>query len=807
MEHEHDYNQSSNQNNTIFKDEESNFNMMEWLMLLLHYWYFFLISVLVFLGLGYLKNKSWQPVYRSLGTVMIQEASTRAPNQQAFMRGFGIQGGYYNINNQVVILSSYDLLGRVIDSLPFIKVDYLKIDRFKKINVYDRSPIRVESDFVAPEAYDDLTFKVDMKDSEHFVLTVHKNKQYSNVRIEGVFGKPVQCNLFFGVIYKSPNFHPDTDIFFRFRSKGDLIAEFMSKIELDYLMEGSSVLSISLKSATPARDMDFINTLSEVFLDDNLRHKNDVAIKTIDFIDEQLRSVSGSLSKTEDEMTRFRQDNQMVSVSAHSDELLLKKTGYDDMSKALRLREKYFDYLTSYLNEGMEEEELMSPSSFNINDETLVSAITKLNRLYLERASISEKSPYYPVYNRDIVHAKQIIKETISQMRVALDIEKNDLKESIHSLMQQIEMLPQKELEMTAIERNYRIDDSYYTFFLQRRAEAQIQKASNSPDNTVLDKARITELTNRGVKRTMIILFTLIGFLIPALTIIFKELLNNTIRTARDVERNADFPLIGAVRHTKSKDPVLVAKSPRSSFTEMFRVIRTRIEFIVQRKNNIMLMISSTESGDGKTYFSINLAAIYAMTGRKTLLIDMDIRKPSVSGRLDIETSVGVTNALIDEIELSQAIVRTEQYKFDILPAGTVPPNPGELIRSDKLREAFAELRKMYDYIIIDTSPMGLVADAYSIASLSDINLFVVRSEKTNKSFFRKLAIQLKMDKIPNLYTVLNDEMSSKSKYYNSSYSYSYGYNSGYGYGYYGSKNRKKAAETHAHYYDEDTDF
>jgi hypothetical protein len=221
-------------------------------------------------------------------------------------------------------------------------------------------------------------------------------------------------------------------------------------------------------------------------------------------------------------------------------------------------------------------------------------------------------------------------------MRAGIQIEKNEFNNRNAKVQSEINQLPSKELEMISIERKYKMDDNYYTFFLQKRAEAEILKSSNTPDNNILDTARIMSITNGGTKSKTTMMFLLFGIMIPALIVVLKELLNNTVRSSKDIERNSEFQVIGMVRHTQSFDTLLVPKNPRSAFTEAFRVIRTRIEFIVQRKKNIMIVITSGESGDGKTYFGINLAGIYSMSSPKTILVDMDIRKPSVNGRFNI---------------------------------------------------------------------------------------------------------------------------------------------------------------------------
>jgi len=484
-----------------------------------------------------------------------------------------------------------------------------------------------------------------------------------------------------------------------------------------------------------------------------------------------------------------------------------KAAKFDAQQSELKLRETYLDYLTKYLKTNMADGAIIAPSSLGLNEPMLMTFVQQINELYVQRSEVTEMNMYYAKYTKQIQTAKLTVLEVIKSMRASLEIEKNDFKKRLTVVNKEIEELPKKELEMIAIERKYKMDDNYYTFFLQKRAESEILKASNTPDNNILDKARIITTTNSGQRNKTILMFLLFGIMIPTVIVIIIELINNTVRSSKEVEKNSAFPLIGAIRHTKSSDPLLVIKNPRSAFTEMFRVIRTRIEFIVQRKTNIMIMTTSTESGDGKTYFSINLAAVYSMASKKTILVDMDIRKPSVNQRFNIVQPNGVTNYLAGQCTLEEIILHLPKVDFDILPAGSIPPNPGELIRSDKLISMFEELRKMYEFIIVDTSPIGMVTDAYSLAHLSDVNLFVVRNGKTNKTFFKKLCSQLKMDNLPHMYTVMNDVVDDGSRYSNYKlYKYAYLIGNSYGYGY-SSKKKKGEAEKYFHYYEDDTEI
>jgi len=785
-------------------EEESGFDIMEWVSYFMHYWYLFVMGIIISLGLAYFQNRAWIPTFRSAGRVIIEENKASANSSQALMQGFGVQSGYKSSANQLIILHSYDLISRVVDSLPYMKIDYISKGSFKTRNLYKTSPISIQSEFVSEDAYNNL-FKIKLQSNGTFTITVEDNKLLNKFKITGKYGQPIQCNLFFITVNNVNRFIGDSEIYFQFRTKESLVNEF-SSLNLNYVSESSSVLEISLASETPDRDIDFINKLCEIFLADNLEKKNDAANKTIKFIDEQLTSVQKSLLTSEGRMTNYRQTNKIVDVSSHTGELLGKASKFDNQQDELKLREIYLDYLSKYLKTNMAEGSVIAPpSSFGLNEPLLMSEVQQINELFNLRSQTPKKNPYYAKYTKQIETAKLTVFEVIKNVRAALDIEKSDFKRRYSIVNKQIDELPKKEIEMNSIERKYKMDDNYYTFFLQKRAESEILKASNAPDNTILEKARVQSITNSGTKSKTMMMFLLFGLLIPTIFVFVKELLNNTIRSTKDVEKNCDFPLIGAVRHTKSTDPLLVSKNPRSAFTEMFRVIRTRVEFVVKRKSDMLILITSTESGDGKTYFSINLASIYSMANKKTLLVDMDIRKPSVNQRFSIVQPIGVTNYLVGQCSLDEVILQLPKVEYDILPAGSIPPNPGELIRSEKLIEMFVELRKRYDYIIVDTSPIGMVTDAYSLTNLSDINLFVVRNSKTNKTFFKKLSTQLKTDNIPNVYTVLNDVADDGTRY--SRYKlYKYAYLFGYNYGY-TNKKRKMEAEKYLHYYEDDSEL
>lgn len=783
----------------ILEDESSSFDIREWAFRILHYWYLFLIGLVIAFSLAYLKNRKWIPQYQSLGTVIIKENSSLG-GAQTLMTGFGVDAGYRNVNNQVIMLSSYDLMSRVVDSLPFMRVEYITQGRFKTRNIYRTSPILVEPDQLSPIAYS-ILYSVTI--NEDGSLLIESTDENAPLKVTAQYGLPVSTSHFSATIWPTEMMVSSGKMFIRFRSKESLVGEFMGRLGLGFIGDNSTVLQLSLISDTPERDCEFINKLADIYLIDNLEHKNEVADRSLHFINEQINLLQQSLRVSEGAMTDFRQQNKIVDVSAYASALMQKMETFDTEEMNLKLKETYLNYLDNYLTTNMEMGAIVAPSSLGLSESMLMTLVSQLNDLTLQRAELSEKNVYYAKYTNDINNVKKAITEVVKSMRASLDIEKQDLARRSSDVAQDIRKLPKKELEMVAIERNYRIDDNYYTFFLQKRAEAEIQRASNTPDNAILDKARTTAITNASERKKTYTSYLMLGLLIPLLLIILSELLNTQIRTVKEAEKLSKFPLIGTLRHAKSENPTLVASSPRSSYAEMLRNIRTRIEFIVQRKSQMMIAITSTQSGDGKTFLSTNLAALYAMTGKRTILVDLDIRKPNIHDKLGLEAGMGVTNYLVGDCELSDILLTDTPFDFDFIQAGTIPPNPGELIRSDKLTQLLSQLKEQYDFVILDTSPVGQVPDADALIEQADLTLYVVRCMQTNKNFCKATLEHLAINH-SQINLVLSD-IPVQKRHYGYGYSYgSYGYGYGYGYGSYGSYGYGRKKNSYNYYGDEE---
>lgn len=766
------YNQPVHQNypdpsQQMYEDNNSSFDIVSFLMKFVRYWYLFVICLVIAFILAKLENRKWQPVFKSSALVIIEEGKNNMYGNlnQNLMQGFGVQQGYRNVNNQVIMFSSYDLIAKVVDRLP-LTVDCYNKGRFKINNLYKICPLTITQNFVSPEAY---AYEFTIKDKGGNGYIISYDKEDKKKYIEGKYGVPLQTNLFFITVQKSEFYKPNVGFYFRFMDRATLINSYDGRLAFEFKQEGSSVVEVSLTGGVLERDLDFINALCDAFIEDNLARKNEMAVKTINFIDEQLAEISDSVIKSEGRLKSYRIENQIMDVGSFSGQLINQANRVDIENSVFRLKESYLNYLESYLKKNIINESIVAPSSIGVSDPALMQLVAQFNELYEKRNNVGVKNPYYAKYTTQLLNVKNTMLEVLRNMRVAFEIEKKDLAERESLINKRISKLPNQESQMSNYERKFKIHDNYYTFLLQKKAESQIQKASNAPDNIILDRARMVAVVNGGVKNKTLSSYLFIGFLLPLIFVLLKSFLNNKVFDNKDIEKVTSYPYLGAVRHTNVDDPVAVQKNPRSGFAESYRVIRTRVEFLVQRQSPITLLVTSTESGDGKTAFSLNMAGMYALTGRKTIIVDLDLRKPSVGARMGIaKTQLGISNYLIGQVEtLDEIIIKDTKYKFDVLLGGTIPPNPGELIRTEKLTQLYNQLASIYDYIIIDTSPIGLVADAYAIMKFVDATMFLVRSEKTHKVFFKNIIQQLKSDQKKNIYIVLNDVDEKKAGYSN----------------------------------------
>jgi capsular exopolysaccharide synthesis family protein len=782
------------QNPRDIGDDESNFDIMDWVFKLLRHWYLFVISLSIAVSIAWLANRTWKPMYQ-VNAKIILGAGQPANGTQMVMQGFNLNSAYKNIDNQTIILTSRDLVERAVSKIN-ANIDYYTQGRFKSSNQYGYAPIQVITNKVSGNAYG-LEFRFHDIDGVSFEIRHEKDNIMGDVTVTGRYGELLSNSLFTVLVKQTDNFRPHAEINFAFLTDDYLVDYFISRIQPSMQTTNSTVLNISMVGNVYQRDVDFLNALCDEFLVDNLQRKNEEASRTIAFIDKQLGEISDSLRYSEGQLQSFRKANQILDLNVYSSTILGHLTSYDEKRLQYNLKDAYLRYLSDYIKRNVDKDQIMTPSSLGVVDPILIDLLNQYNTTLIKLSQTTRQNPYFDRYSEDLSRIRASLTEALRNVKAAFEIEKRDIETQTEKATNAMKTLPDLESQMTKFERQFKMNDTYYTYLLQKRAEAQIQRASNVPDNTILERAHLISITNGGDKTKGMSMAVLVGLLIPFLLVVLKEYLKIKIVDKHDIEKLTSFPYIGSLPHVESKTALTIIKHPKSSIAEAYRMIRTRVNFIAQHNEATCVLVTSTESGDGKTHFSLNYASICAMTGESTILVGLDLRKPSIAERLMMERAEGVTNCLLDQIPLDKAIIRkSEKVNFDILMSGTIPPNPGELIRSKKMLDLIHELKSRYRYVIIDTSPVGIVSDAYPLTGVVDSIIYIVRSRKTDKKFFRTVITQLQLDGIQQIGVVLNDIDVTRP---------GYGYNAGYrkyGYGYYG-KNSKDMDYT-KDYYEED---
>lgn len=753
------------------------FDFVLWFYRILKYWYLFVISIILFMAYAYIKNKSWVPVYGIQSMIILENRGTSSVLSGSVPLGSILR----NTENQQIVLQSYGLVQRTVEKLPKkMHIDYFIQTRFKTISQYTDKPIEVVIDSLqtdlSPEAYH-YTYNITYINENQCRVSYKENPESDEeISFNATFDQEINNKLFKIKLRKTNSFKPDFLPFsVRFLTNSELLGMYNGRIGTNLKSETSTALILLMNGTDPAKDMDFMTALLNEFQNYNLTLKNEQADLTIDFLDVQIKIIDDSLTESRIKLEKFQKETGVYEISSSEFRKELDKA--DEEKDGLAIQEKAMLIVADKVVPNIKgNTELIDPATLGLEGAAaarLSTYINEYNGIIIKAKNLGPKSPLYTSTINDLNELRMKILKEIQTSQMALQDQKNILIKKYQTTYDKLENLPPQERDLVKFQREYEVNQMYHQFLTQRQYEAKIQKASNTPDNYVWEWPRtIGGAINGGEINKNYMYFFLISLIIPIIFVIFKEeVLNFAIMTKEDCEKISGLPVIGTIENISKKltnGVVLVKNYPKSSFAESFRNMRVRIEYMAQRENKITVLVTSTEPADGKTFIATNIASVYQLMGKKVIIIDLDLRRPSVGKTLQLEAQKGISNYLIGQVELEDIIISHPDYGFDIIPAGTLPPNPSELIKTAKTKQVLEHLKETYDYIIIDCSPVGLVSDAYILSSIADTTLFVVRRAKTNKSFFKSVINQLKYDGVENIALVFND-VKGREGYYGTS--------------------------------------
>ncbi|MEK6481634.1 polysaccharide biosynthesis tyrosine autokinase [Catalinimonas sp. 4WD22] len=573
--------------------------------------------------------------------------------------------------------------------------------------------------------------------------------------------------------------------YFIIRNFEKLARNYKNKLAIYPYSKESSVIDISIETSVPQKEIDFLNELTHQYTIVSLEDKNKSTSQSLTFIDEQLETTFDTLQVIEQELENFKSRNSFSQASTMMERSFDKISDLESQKATLLVNDKYYKAIQQYLEENRALDELVAPSGFGPQDVLLNNLINQLATLQIEKNTYliegSAKNPYVKEVEGKINNIKATLSESLQNMIASNQMSLTQVNNRIASLENEISVLPEAERKYVNIKRLYDLNESIYNLLLQKKVEAGITQASATVDNKVIEPAYLVNtLPVKPRKTRNYIISVIFGILFPMGTIFLLDKISTTINSKAEIEKYIDLPLIGSISQNEKNYPLAVHQSPKSPTAESFRVLRSNLRYAVRNQDtNKTFLITSMISGEGKTFCSVNLAIALALSGKKTLLIDSDMRKHQPISELNLDSQrKGLSNYLIGDALLDEIIQSTPINNLEVIASGPIPPNPAELLMEGAMDVMMDVLKSSYEYIVIDTSPIGLVADAQIMMSHSDACLFIVRQKFTQKESLRLLTEIKEQNSINNAHIVFNDVESS------------YGY---YGYGYYIYPQKKKS--------------
>lgn len=751
------------------------------------YWLMSLLSALFLTTIAFVLVYRISPVYKIVASVLVQDKDKKSiggnGNVLQSLQKMGLMDAVSNVNNEQLILSSYPLVEEVIKS-KYLNFVFSTERNFKEIPLYFNTlPFEI--------TFTNINYgKLDSIDKEERLFEIALTPSYYEIKSLDKTAKVswgVPLNLGFGTITLTPNEKTST---WNTKNYVTLIAKSLTTVTESYLRnytaeianKQSSIIMLSFQNSVPARGVDFLNTLIQVYQKSTVDDYNQINDSTYNFVEQRLVLVGTELDSIEQVIAQFKQEKKLTDITLQSAALIdnLGKQDYDLSSQMVQLSvvESLIDYMRKNYNNPK-----VIPASLVVNNPSITQSIINYNQLLQQRErlmlSSTKENPILKNVDEQLSGLQQGIYAGLESIKMTLNTGIQKMEQRNAFLNGMVHTAPSIEQTYGEYARQQLIKKELYMFLLQKREESLIAKSSTLSNSRIIEAARVIKDPISPKKKIILVAVALLGLLLPFGVSYLFELLNTKIGTKKEIEDRTGLPIIGEIGHNNSTKTLVVARSSRSLITEQYRALMTNLHFLFSHQNDKVILFTSSISGEGKTSVAINLATMYSLNDKKVVLLEFDLRKPKVLADLGLIPNIGFTEYAIGQANFDEIIMPSGiNNNLSIIPAGTLPPNPSELILHPRTSELFAYLRSQFDIIIIDAPP-SVVSDAQLLSSHADLTLFMVRLNYTTKEHLSKINSIAKANKLPRLNLIANDIYLKGS---NSGYhTYDYGYGQGYG--------------------------
>lgn len=756
-------------------------DLRQWLSALTSRWWLILLCLFLALGIGhfYLRYATYQ--YRASSIILIKNTGKDdfiSTENILLSQNYNI--GSKGMDNEVQILRSSPLMEKVVERLD-LNISYFRQGHFKEHEFYGAQPFHIDT-FSLHKGF--ASFYIELVDNEAFrVITDIENAEEGILQQYGrgfetamgyfEFSAEIAEKIVPGT-YRI-TIEPIENVAARYRSK--LVIERIGSII------SSSMLMLSLNDPVPQKAEDVLTALMDVYNEEEVREENKVLLNTLDFIDERLGILESELDFVEGSIEIFRRQNAVVSETASESQSYAVSELRATLNEIARLETKK-DLLVSIENFVKNEQDSfrLLPTNLITDNPSLGNLVLSYNQLVLQLERLSNTaSPANPTrlaVENELIELRSSLLESIQNIRQDMDIPLSRLGRNVQELEARMLSVPGLEKELLEQKRLQSIKENLYLTLLQKREETALSIAIATSGNRVVEPASSSKKPVQPQNRLVYLACTLLGLLIPVTAIIIYNITDAKVKSEDTIKRITGFPIMGRVLHHTSKENVVVKSGDRSAINEMFRQLRTNLNYLNFKNEQQILAISSYKSGEGKSFIALNLALTFAVSNKKTILLELDLRKPKLNKYMGLPNrGMGITSYLIGENSLSEVIQTYEN--LDFISSGPIPPNPSELISSDRMASLLESLKAEYDCIIIDNPPIGLVSDALLLRNFVTNTLLIIRHNFSERKTLRHLEEMRQNEELPNSSVIINGIKILRNGYY--------GYNSyGYEQGYYG---------------------
>lgn len=764
-------------------------------------WYIVAVALAISGVLAFLYTYKLPDIYGASTSILLKEKTTY-DYQSAVYKDIGYMGSYVDMVNQQRVLTSYDMVSSVLAKLDF-EVSYFIVGRFKTSQIHATRPFTVKMDVFDDRLYD-RPIDLRILDLNRYELSYESQGEI--VRREFAIGTTVndrdmRITLTLAPYVNESNISTlvSTDHQIVRHNRAPLVGKYMRNMVVEN-SSFTSILKVTISDEVPERAKSFLDTLAKVYIDYTLQSEITVNEKTLEYIDRQLDEVTGILDVEETQLDAYMDDRQILDLGRSEGLFYSQLNAAEGKIRRYELQLKTLDDLENYIvNIG--DESLLPPAPFMLEDAFITGSLNKLySAQMLINSNLYHATPNNVAIQEQLTTMSRVrdnMFSYIGNLRTAIAGQIEFLRGEVAEYTSLLRGVPEDRRGIRNIKRRVGVNEKMYLFLLEKRATTAIARAGIVPTTKVIENSRSLGVVAPD-KTKILYTFLLGGALVAAIVVFIRIMFYDRIENADQLKEIVPMPVYGEIiASDKAEDNYVVVDSdPKAAITESFRTVRTNLEYVpgVEGKGKVVLL-TSYRPNEGKTFCSVNLSTILAKAGKKVLLLELDLHKPKAGMGLGMSSQSGLSNVLIGRLPWREGIMSTQFENFDVILAGPTPPNASELVLSKHLETLLEEGRDIYDYILIDTPPVGLITDALLMMRLADVTLFVVNTRFANKDHVVNALDSLEGGTAKNVGFILNGVRMKKSKYYYNTnygygYRYAYGYGSGYGYGY-GSKSRR----------------